>query len=61
MLESLGFFLGLVSIVLGTAICGVVMVFIVEKQKDYKKKKSKKEYLLKKQKEYEEKCKNKVK
>ena len=61
MLESLGFFLGLVSIVLGTAICGVVMVFIVEKQKDYKKKKSKKEYLLKKQKEYEDKCKNKVK
>jgi hypothetical protein len=61
MLESLGFFLGLVSIVLGTAICGVVMVFIVEKQKDYKKKKSKKEYLLKKQKEYEDKCNNKVK
>ena len=61
MLESLGFFLGLVSIVLGTAICGVVMVFIIEKQKDYKKKKSKKEYLLKKQKEYEDKCNNKVK
>jgi hypothetical protein len=61
MLDSLGFFLGLMSIVLGTAICGVVMVFIIEKQRDYEKKKAKKEQLLKKQKEYEEKCKNRIK